>query len=45
MINLACQLVKVPFLFVSQQKATVVFDVALAVKHLELTSTLAEFRR
>ena len=31
LVHLACQLVKVPFLFVSQQKATVVFDVALAV--------------
>ena len=30
-MRLACQLVKVPFLIVSQQKATVVFDVALAV--------------
>ena len=30
LVRLACQLVKVPFLFVSQQKATVVFDVALA---------------
>ena len=30
-MRLECQLVKVPFLIVSQQKATVVFDVALAV--------------
>ena len=30
-VHLACHLVKVLFLFVSQQKTTVVFDVALAV--------------
>ena len=30
-MRLACQLVKVPFFIVSQQKAKVVFDVALAV--------------
>ena len=31
-VHLACHLVKVLFLFVSQQKTTVVFDVALAVR-------------